>query len=288
MTLTGAAKVAGVIGWPIAHSLSPLMHAHWIVEYGVDAAYVPLAVPREDFATVLKGLQKSGFKGVNVTVPHKEAAYAIAHRRDAAADAAGAANLLLFEADGRIAACNTDSEGLRAHIADTLGEDALDKMIAVVAGAGGAARATILALDALGVAEIRIVNRNRSRADALRDFLGPKTRAKLSGYATEDWTAAAADAGILVNSTSTGMKGQPRFSLPLDPLPRSAFVCDLVYNPLETELLKQARAGGHNTVDGLGMLMHQGAPAFAAFFGVTPTVSAALRARLEKALNGVG
>lgn len=285
MSISGAARLAGVVGWPIAHSLSPRLHGYWLAEYGIDGAFVPLAIRREDFALALNGLQRAGFRGVNITVPHKEAAFALAHTADKAATAAGASNLLVFGPDGSIAARNTDSVGLREHLAEQLGADALRGKTATLLGAGGAARAAILSLDELGVAQIRIVNRNKQRADALAASLQPNVKTKLSAAAQSEWNAAASGADILLNATSAGMKGNPPLGLALDPLPAHAVVCDLVYNPLETALLKQARAGGHKTVDGLGMLLHQAVPAFEAFFGHKPKVTPALRSLLEKALG---
>jgi len=285
MSLTGAAKLAGVVGWPIAHSLSPRLHAYWLAEYGIDGAFVPLPIRREDLAAALHGLRLAGFKGVNVTVPHKEAAFAIAHMADAPASAAGAANLLLFGNDGRILARNTDSVGLSGHLAESLGVDALRGKTAVLLGAGGAARAAILSLDTLGAAQIRVVNRNRQRAEALAAALQSNVKAKLLAYGLEDWRTAASGGDILVNATSAGMKGNPPLVLGLDPLKKDAVVCDLVYNPLETDLLRTAKAHGHKTVDGLGMLLHQAVPAFEAFFGVTPKVTPGLRSVLEKALG---
>ncbi len=285
MNLSGAAKLAGVVGWPIAHSLSPLLHAYWLAEYKVDGAFVPLAIRREEFATALAGLRRAGFRGVNITVPHKEAAFALAHTTDADAAAAGAANLLIFESDGKIAARNTDSVGLAAHLAKSLGSDALKDKRAVLLGAGGATRAAILALDGLGVVGIRIVNRNGVRANALAAALHANVKATLTGFDLTQWKDASAGADIVVNATSAGMKGSPPLVLGLEALPKGAVVCDLVYNPLETEFLQHAKAHGHKTVDGLGMLLHQAVPAFEAFFGVTPKVTPGLRKVLEKALG---
>ncbi len=284
MTLTGSAKLAGVAGWPIAHSLSPLLHGHWLAEYGIDGAFVPLAIRREDFSAALRGLRQAGFRGVNVTVPHKEAAFAIAHSCDAAAKAAGAANLLLFGEDGRIDARNTDSIGLTAHLAETLGPNALRDKAAVLLGAGGAARAAILSLDTLGVSRLRILARNGKRAGGLASELQSHVKTKLTAGDFAQWPEAAGDAAILVNATSAGMKGSPPLELALDPLAAGAGVCDLIYNPLETNLLRDAKLRGHPTIDGLGMLLHQAVPAFEAFYGVRPQVTQGLRDMLEKAL----
>jgi shikimate dehydrogenase len=277
-----SARLAGVIGWPIGHSLSPKLHAYWLAEHGIDGFYVPLAVRREDFARVVDALIRAGFSGLNVTVPHKEAAYAIAHRSDQAAQGAGAANLLVFGKDGTIDARNTDSAGLRASLNEELGDAAITGRDVALLGAGGAARAAVFSLAALGAREIRIVNRHAARAQAMATTLQPNVISRLSVTA---WPAAAAGVSLLVNATSAGMRGAEALVLELGPLPVGAAVCDLVYNPVETNLIKMAKARGLKTVSGLGMLMHQAVPAFEAFFGVKPTVTPALRRELEAALG---
>ena len=284
MIISGKAKLAGVIGWPIAHSLSPRLHGYWLDAHGVDGAYIPLAVPREDFARVIESLRVAGFAGVNVTVPHKEAAFAIAHELDDAAIAAGAVNLLLF-GGGKISGRNTDATGLAASLSEALAKNALNGKEAVLLGTGGAARAAILALSELGVREIRIVGRNHGRGEALAREFSTRAKTPLRAMAWKDWPKAADGAGILVNATSAGMSGKEALELPLDPLPVNAVVTDLVYNPLETDLLKHAQARGNRIVDGLGMLMHQAVPAFEAFYGERPKVTPALRAELKKALR---
>lgn len=284
MSMTGSAKLAGVVGWPIAHSLSPRLHGYWIEEYRIDAAYVPLAVRREDFAAVIDGLRLAGFQGVNVTVPHKEAAFALASRCDAAAGIAGAANLLLFGKNG-IAACNTDGAGFTAVLIEGLGDGIVKGRPAAIWGAGGMARAAVCALSDLGASEIRILSRDKARAANLAAALACRTAAKLVCMGFEDWDQAGKDASLLVNATSAGMKGAASLDLPLDVLPADAAVFDAVYNPLETPLLARAKARGLRTVDGLGMLMHQAVPSFAAFFGIEPKITAALRDAMEEALR---
>jgi len=283
MSISGKAKLAGVVGWPVAQSLSPAMHTYWLAEHGIDGAYVPLPVRPEDFATVLRGLRLAGFRGVSVTVPHKEAAFAFVHRCDDAARAAGAVNQLVFHADGTIEGLNTDMPGLRASLEDTLG-GGLNGAAAVLLGAGGASRAAVLALDSLGAGEIRILNRNRERAASLASALAPAAKARLVPLGLTDWPAASRDAALVVHATSAGMKGTPPLDLALDTLPGTAAVCDIVYNPLQTELLMRAKARGLMTIDGLGMLMHQGVAAFHAFYGTEPKVTSELRKALEKAL----
>lgn len=283
MNLTGAAKLAGIIGWPVAQSLSPHLHGYWLNELGIDGAYVPLPVRPEDFSTVVVGIQKAGFAGVNVTVPHKEAAFALCHDCDSAARAAGAVNLLIFRGDGRIEGRNSDAPGLAASLRAELGTDAVSGKPAVILGAGGAARAAVVALQELGVSEIRILNRSRGRADRLAHDLSPKSN--IAVFDSKDWPRAAASVALVVHATSAGMKGTPSLEIALDPLPKSAAICDIVYNPLETPLLARAKRAGFKTIDGLGMLMHQAVPAFAAFYGPEPKVTQGLRKALQEALS---
>jgi shikimate dehydrogenase len=283
MTLTGAGKIAGVIGWPIAHSVSPTLHGYWLRENGVNGALVPLAVARENFARVIRALQMAGFRGVNITLPHKEAAFAIADDSDAAAKAAGAANLLIFHDKGHIEARNTDMVGLRESIREKLSD--LKGRTVVLLGAGGAARGAILALNELGAGRVHILNRHPDKAAILAKALKPMVAGTLDAGDLKDWPNLAGSADLLVNTTSAGMKGHPALVLDLASLKRSAAVLDIVYNPLETALLKDAKARGHVAIDGLGMLMHQGVPSFEAFFGIRPKVTDGLRQHLEQSLH---
>jgi shikimate dehydrogenase len=282
MSLTGKAKLAGIIGWPVGHSLSPVLHGYWLKEYGIDGAMVPLAAAREDFAAVIDGVRRAGFKGVNVTVPHKEAAFAITHKTDTAAQAAGAANLLIFH-DQKIEGRNTDSIGLVESLRESIG--ALNGKSVVLLGAGGAARGAILALEMLGAGRIYLLNRDNHRAKTLASSLAPQVKAPITPGGLDDWNRRAGDVALVVNSTSAGMGDNPPLAIDLSVLPKSAAVCDIVYNPLETGLLKDAAAHGHKTIDGLGMLMHQAAPSFEAFFGVRPKVTQGLRDALVKVLR---
>ena len=284
MTLTGAGKIAGVVGWPILHSVSPPQHGYWLQEENVNGALVPLAVARENFARVIRALQLSGFRGVNVTLPHKEAAFALADQSDEAAKAAGAANLLIFHAEGRVEARNTDTVGLRESIREKLGD--LKGRTVVLLGAGGAARGAVLALSELGAARVHILNRHPDKAATLAKTLKPIVASQLEGADLKDWPKVAGEADLLVNTTSAGMKGHPGLALDLAGLKPSAAVLDIVYNPLETALLKDAKARAHVAIDGLGMLMHQGVPSFEAFFGVRPKVTDGLRKHLEQSLHG--
>ena len=281
--MNGPMPIAGVMGWPARQSLSPRLHGFWLREHGIDGAVVPLPTRPEDFSIALRGLRAAGFRGVNVTVPHKEAAFALADRLDPVARAAGAVNLLAFR-DGGADGFNTDVFGLAASLTEALGDTALTEKPAVLLGAGGAARAAVLALERLGAREIRILNRNRGRGEALAAALAPVVKAKMTAAGLEGWSRVAGDAALVVNATSAGMKDAPPLDLDLATLPKDAAVCDIVYNPLETALLKRAQQAGLRTIDGLGMLMHQAVPSFAAFFGATPKVTPALRAELEKAL----
>ncbi|HKU64306.1 MAG TPA: shikimate dehydrogenase [Rhizomicrobium sp.] len=282
MSLTGQGRIAGIIGWPVSHSLSPVLHGHWLKAYDIDGAVIPLAAKTEDFAAVIDGVRRAGFAGVNVTVPHKEAAFALAHRADDAAAVAGAANLLIFH--GReIQARNTDSLGLAESLRETIG--VLNGEAAVLLGAGGAARGVVLALQMLGAGKIHLLNRDAGRAKTLAAALGPHVRTTISPGTLDDWASRAGEAALLVNSTSAGMGANPPLDIDLAALPKSAAVCDIVYNPLETKLLKDAAARGHKTIDGLGMLMHQAVPSFEAFFGIRPKVTPALRETLEKVLR---
>jgi shikimate dehydrogenase len=287
MILTAHAKLAGIVGWPVAHSLSPQLHGMWLQEHDIDGAYVPLAVAPENFARVLSALRSAGYVGVNVTVPHKEAAFAIAHEMDAAARAAGAVNVLLFHGD-RLLGRNTDVQGLADSLGEAAGADGFRLATVGILGAGGAARAAILACDRLEAAGIRIVSRQLDRAETLATALRPYVRAHLTAFQWSDWPAAATGIRLLINATSAGMKSAAPLNLDLDILDGQTAICDLVYNPLATDLLKTARARRHPTIDGLGMLMYQAAPAFEAFFGVRPRVTPALRTALEQALRRAG
>ena len=271
--ISGAARLAGVMGWPVAHSLSPRLHGYWLEHYKIDGAYIPMPVAPNDFEGALKALPKLGFAGVNLTVPHKEAALALADTADDLARRLGAANTLMFKADGQIEAHNTDGYGFIENLRDHEPHLNIDEAPAVVIGAGGSARAVVAALSDAGAPEVRVVNRTKARAEALkRDLGGPVT--------VIDWEARAdalEGAGLLVNATTQGMRGQPTLELALDALPKQARVTDLIYAPLDTPLLVEAKARGHRTIDGLGMLLHQARPGFTAWFGVEPRIDDALR-----------
>ena len=271
MILSGEARLAGVIGWPVSHSRSPRLHGHWLKTHRIDGAYLPLAVRPEDLEAAVRGLAALGFRGANVTLPHKERVLELCDSVTGRAARIGAVNTLILR-DGRLEGDNSDGFGFLENLKEQ--ETAWQPSgPAVVLGAGGAARAILVALLEAGVAEVRLLNRTRSRAEALAEELGGGIR--ILDWAT--WDKALAGAMLLVNTTSLGMSGQPPLEIDLGPLPVSALVNDLVYVPLETPLLAQARARGNPAVDGLGMLLHQARPGFEAWFGVAPRVTAALR-----------
>lgn len=274
--MSGAPARAGVIGWPVSHSLSPLMMGAWIADAGLAGTYEPIAAAPEAFAGAVAGLRARGYAGVNVTLPHKEAALALADTASDAARACGAANVLVFSDHG-IHADNTDISGVRAAL-DAAGWRG-DAGPAVLVGAGGAARAALFVLKASGV-PLRIVNRSRDRAAALVRAMGCPAEI----HALEDAAAALEHARLVINATSLGMKGQPPLELPLEVLPETAKVFDMVYAPLETGLLRSARARGLRTADGLSMLIGQARPAFQAFYGLPAPAATPVRALLEAAL----
>jgi len=264
--LSARARLAGIIGWPVAHSRSPWLHNRWLDQHGIDGAYVPLPVAPGTFEAAVRGLVACGFAGANVTLPHKEAAFAICGARDERAQRAGAVNTLIFH-EGVIEGRNTDGwgfcESLRANGVDPGAGPAL------LLGAGGSARAVAAALQECG-AEVTAANRTTERAEALAQALGVRTL---------PWDAAApalGDYALLVNTTSLGMAGHEKLVFDLSAAPGRLTVADLVYVSLETPLLAAARARGLRAVDGLGMLLHQARAGFHAWFGVMPEVDAAL------------
>lgn len=273
MTELAKIPLAGVIGHPIAHSRSPALHGFWLRRYGVKGHYIPMDVAPADLETTLRHLPKIGFVGLNVTLPHKEAILKIADVITDRAALIGAANTLIFRKDGKIHADNTDGAGFVANLRQNAPRWVPAAGPAAVFGAGGAARAVIAALIEVGVPEIRIANRSRPRAEALRADFG----AKLVVY---DWVQAAnmlEGAATVINTTSLGMAGKPEFRVPLDAIEPGAVVNDLVYNPLKTTFLAEAEQRGATIVDGLGMLLHQAAPGFERWFGPTPAVDEATR-----------
>jgi len=279
MILTGKAKLAGVLGWPVGHSRSPRLHGFWLQDHKIDGAYLPLAVRPEDFEAVIRALPRMGFKGANVTVPHKEAALALITKEFGAdhveplARRIGAVNTLVVREDGSIEGRNTDAFGFIENLRQGGPGFSAAKGPAVVLGAGGAARAVVAALQDDGCPEIRLLNRTRARAEEVAEALDVRVTVL-------DWdsrTAALDGASLLVNTTSLGMSGQPPLEISLEVLPTDALVTDIVYAPLLTNLLRSAQSRGNPIVDGLGMLLHQARPGFEAWFGVSPKVTDELR-----------
>ena len=258
----------GVIGWPVSHSLSPRLHGYWIRQYGINAEYAALPVQPQELFAVIDRLAAEGWKGFNLTIPHKEAVMVLLDEVEESAKRVGAVNTVILKNNTRIGR-NTDIEGfwenVRPHVKN--------KNKAVVLGAGGAARAVVEALQSAGFAQIIVANRSRTRADAL-----PGNKAILSSFAWEDRSAALVGADLLVNTTSLGMTGKEALDIDLALLPKSAVVNDIVYSPLMTSLLLSAKERGNVIVDGLGMLLYQAVPAFEAWFGVRPSVTPELRA----------
>ena len=266
--------LAGVIGAPIAHSRSPRLHRHWLDRYGLKGHYVPLHVEQSDLEATLKLLPRLGFVGLNVTIPHKERVLRLADVVTDRAALIGAANTLIFRKDGKLHADNTDGVGFLSNLRQEAPHWHPAAGPAAILGAGGAARAVVVALLEAGVPEIRIANRTRARAETLRAEFGAR-------IVVHDWTQTAAlldGAMTLVNTTALGMEGKPDLRLSLDTLSPRAIVNDLVYTPLETSFLRDAAAHGCTVVDGLGMLIHQAAPGFERWFGRRPDVDAAARA----------
>ncbi len=276
--ITGKAKVAGVMGWPVGHSLSPRMHGYWLRRYGIDGVYIPMAVAPENLETAINSLPLLGFKGCNLTVPHKENVLKCSSVAsvEATARRIGAANTLVVGGGGSIEARNTDAYGFAESVKAIVGES-LSGGTAVVLGAGGAARAVVTALQDMGCAEIRVVNRGRDRALKLAADLGRFSQAPIKPFVWDEIGDVMEGSDILVNATSLGMDGQPPLNINLEGLPKRAMVADIVYSPLETALLRQAREGGRVGIDGLGMLLHQAKAGFAAWFGIEPEVDDDLR-----------
>ena len=280
MTATSSPRLrAGVMGWPVAHSLSPVLHGHWLKRYGIDGSYEAFPVRPEDLAEAISGLRRDGLRGTNLTVPHKEAAMALVDNVDETAQRIGAVNTLFMTPDGTLNATNTDAYGLieniRAAAPDAL-EGRFGGKPVVILGAGGAARAAVVGLADIGVSEIRIVNRTVARAESLAGIVSDQD-VVVRALDWEKRDESLAGAGLLVNTTTLGMEGQAPLHINLDSLSEAAVVNDIVYAPLETELLSAARARGNPAVDGLGMLLHQARAGFREWFGVDPEVDDDLR-----------
>ncbi len=272
--------LAGLMGWPVMHSRSPILHNYWLSKYGLSGSYLPLAIEPKGLSAALRALPALGFSGCNLTIPHKEAALALVDHVDPLARKIGAINCVIVRKDGSLEGRNTDGWGYIESIRETFPQWRADQGPIVILGAGGAARAILANLIDQGAKEIRLINRSQDRALALAQEFGPIIQ-------VQDWQMrqeALAGAALLINTTSQGMQGQPALDLGLDLLPASALVSDIVYIPRLTPLLIAAQLRGNAIVPGLGMLLHQARPSFEAWFGILPDVTLDLRARIEATL----
>ena len=279
--MTPLRPVAGVIGWPVNHSLSPRLHRFWLDRAGIDGFYVPLPVSPDQIDAALSGLSAFGLRGVNVTVPHKEAVFERLHRLDPLTRRVGAVNTVVVAERGGLIGRNTDVAGFMDHLRHSAPHWTGPTGPAVILGAGGAARAAAVGLLDAGVPGLCLINRNITRAEALARKLDDP-RVRIAGW--QDRTSLLKGTALLVNTTSLGMTGQPPLDVELSLLPGNGVVYDIVYAPLETPLLAEARRRGLTAVDGLGMLIHQAVPAFEAFYGVRPDPDAQTRAHLVEVL----
>lgn len=269
--------LAGIIGWPVAHSRSPVLHNYWLEEHGIPGRYVPLPVLPERLPAALAGLVALGFRGCNVTTPHKQAVMPLIQHVDPMAARIGAVNTIVVEKDGSLRGFNNDGNGFVQSLRDEKPDWRPDEGPITVVGAGGAARAVLVALATQGAREIRLVNRTFDKARELAAELGPPVHA----VRWEERAEALRGVATLVNATNQGSAGKPALDLPLDALPRTAIVGDLIYVPPETPLLAAARARGNRTVNGLGLLLNQARPAFHAWFGVMPSITPGLKRAIE-------
>jgi|SRR5580658_999719 shikimate dehydrogenase len=279
--MTGRHVVAGVMGWPIGHSRSPVLHGYWLQHYGIAGSYVPLAVRPEHLEQALRALPALGFAGCNVTTPHKEAVFRLVDGADSAARRTGSVNLVTVRPDGGLEGRSTDGYGFVESLRRAAPHWRPGRAPVALIGAGGAARAIAAALLDAGETRIRIANRTDARAAALARDLG----AGLEAWPWALRSVVFSGCHLLVNTTLLGMTGQPALHLDLALLPKRAIVCDIVYVPLETPLLAAARARGNVAVDGLGMLLHQARPAFASWFGIDPAVDDGLRQAVLETLG---
>jgi len=273
---------ACVIGHPIAHSRSPMIHGYWLKSLGLSGHYGREDVTPAEFPAFIRSLRNKGYVGCNVTLPHKEAAFQLLERPTARAEHLQVANTLWYEGDV-LCGDNTDIEGFLANLDDRAVGWSRNLKKAVILGAGGASASVVAALKERGAEDIRIVNRTRARAELLGERFGPTVHA--AGWS--ELSDALDGSDLLVNTTSLGMNGQPDLEIDLAPLPLTALVTDIVYVPLETGLLRQARLRGNPVADGLGMLLHQAVPGFEHWFGTRPMVTPALRALIEADITGI-
>ncbi|MBX9758368.1 MAG: shikimate dehydrogenase [Beijerinckiaceae bacterium] len=273
--------LAAVMGWPVMHSRSPMLHNYWFAEHGLAGAYVPLAIEPGGLGPALRGLHALKFAGCNLTIPHKQEAMAIVDDVDETARRIGAISCIAVGPTGKLYGTNNDCYGFIENVLEAQPGFRADVGPVAVIGAGGGARAVVWALAQRGAKEIRLVNRTLARAQRIEAEFGAPVRA----IPWEERGEALADVVMVANATSQGMVGMAPLDLPLDRLPKSALVTDIIYTPLETPLLREARLRGNATLNGLGMLLHQARPAWKAWFGVEPKVTAALRARIEATIT---
>ncbi len=276
--------LAGVMGWPVAHSRSPLIHNYWLQKYGLTGSYVQLPVVPGTLGAAIAGLKALGFKGCNLTIPHKVEAMAFMDEVDPMARRMGAINTIVVQADGSLKGFNNDGYGYIQSLLDAQPNWRANAGPVTVLGAGGAARAVVLSLADRGATEIRLLNRSPAAAQALADEFGDEFGEVVKALPWSERHAALDGAALLVNTTSQGMHGNPALDLQLNALPTTALVSDVIYVPLETPLLHAAKARGNPTVDGLGMLLNQARPAFEAWFGVLPDITPELRQMVEATL----
>jgi shikimate dehydrogenase len=273
MTDPNTFGIAGLLGWPVAHSRSPVIHNHWLAQHTIPGRYVLFPVPPEKLESAVGGIAALGLRGCNVTTPHKQAIFPLLDRVDDLARRIGAVNTVVVEKDGTLTGFNNDGNGFIQSLRDADPKWRPDSGPILVLGAGGAARAVVASLAAQGAREIRVANRTLDKAQEIADAVGAVVKV-LPWKARED---ALDGIALLANATSLGMTGKPTLDMPLDRLPKSALVGDLIYIPPETSLLAAARVRGNITVNGLGLLLNQARPAFNAWFGVMPEITPALK-----------
>ncbi len=272
--------LAAVMGWPISQSRSPMLHNYWFEKHKLAGSYVPLAVEPAGLRAALRALPSLLFSGCNLTIPHKQEAFKIVDEVDITAKKIGAISCVIVRPDGSLSGTNNDWYGFVHNILDFVPGWNASAGPAAVMGAGGGARAVVYGLLERGATEIRLCNRTHARAKTLAAELGGPIKV----FPWEERHDVIDGCAVLANATNQGMIGQNALDLRLDKLPKQAFVCDIIYNPRETPLIEAAKRRGHRTVTGLGMLLHQGIPAWKAWFGVAPEVTAELRARIEATL----
>lgn len=281
MNLQDRFLMAGVMGWPVMHSRSPLMHNHWFAQENLKGVYVPLAIQPENLTSALRSLHALGFSGCNLTIPHKQQALKIVDEIDPVALKMGAISCVAVKEDGRLVGSNNDAAGFIRNIKEFQPNWQANQGPIVVIGAGGGSRAVCQGLIQEGATEIRLVNRHLERAQIIKADLGGPIHA----HAWSDRADLMEGASMVVNTTSQGMVGQTALDIQLDKLPLDALATDIVYTPLETPFLAQARTRGNNTLNGLGMLLHQGPLGWKAWFGIEPKVTPELRTLLEQSLT---